>query len=75
MRTEHYVLKSKHNNTLHPDHELYWMKVPFSPMFRSEEEAKGYYDRNKDFINESVKGKDVGVFKITRDEYIITEVE
>ena len=75
MRSEHYVLKSKHEVEFDPNHKLYWMNLPYSPMFRSEEEAKGYYDRNKDFINESVKGKDVGVFKITRDEYIITEIK
>ena len=42
MKTEAYVVKSKHG---HSDYKIFWVRVPFSPNFRSEEEAREFYFR------------------------------
>ena len=51
-----------------------WMSVRHTPYFRSEEEAEEYYERNRDFINQSAKDREIAVFRIVHDEVMIKEL-
>ena len=71
MKTEAYVVKSKHG---HSDYKIFWVRVPFSPNFRSEEEAREFYFRNKDYIDKQEDNKEIGIFKHISDQIYVSSL-
>ena len=73
MAYERYTLREKWKGITGTS-ETKGLSVRYTPYFESEEQAEEYYERNRDFINQSSNGREVAVFRIVHDELMVREL-